>query len=246
MPVLSRRNRPRWARRCSRHLSEGTRVPHATSGRSGGRAAVRREVGYPPPGDVIRAALLVVLVAASACGSSSLGGGAADGGDASLGSGDASVGDGDGETDADGGADGQTYSACTVPLAAFCASSPPLSETCVPTLSPADLGVACAFGAPYVLVKGCGGFDELILSGVDSGEIQYFDPTSEELVAIVAYDVSGGGSVTCLGGPPDFVAPSCPGATQQRACPLSDASDSKSGPHDANDGSSGDAGGLDP
>ena len=211
-------------------------------------------MGYRPPGDVIRAALLIVFVAAEACGSSSLGGGAADGGDAGLLSGDADLGDGDRATDGadaslgggDEGTDGEAYSACTVPLAAFCASSPPLSETCVPTLSPADLEVACAFGAPYGLVKSCGGFDELILSGVDSGEIQYFDPTSEELVAIVAYDVSGGGSVTCLGGPPDFVAPSCPGATQQRACPLSDTSDSKSGPPDANDGSSGETGGRDP
>jgi len=128
----------------------------------------------------------------------------------------------------------------------LCASGPPLSETCVPTLSPADLDVACAFGAPYWLVKGCGGFDELILSGVDSGEIHYFDTTSGELIAVVTYDASFGGSVTCLGGPTDFVAPSCLAAPQQWACPRSDASDSKSGPPDANDGSSGDAGGLDP
>jgi hypothetical protein len=199
-------------------------------------------VGYRPPGDVIRATLLIVLVAAEACGSSSLGGGAADGGDASLGSGDASfgddgasLGDSDGGADGDAGADGETYSACTVPLAAFCASGPPPGETCVPTLAPADLDVACAFGAPYWLVKGCGGFDELILSGVDSGEIQYFDTTSGELVAIVAYDASFGGSVTCLGGPTDFVAPSCLSAPQQWACPRSDASDSKSGPPDANE-----------
>ena len=187
-------------------------------------------------------AFLVVFVAASACGSSSPGGGAADGGDVSVGDGDASLGDGDGS--GDGEADGEAHWGCATPVAAFCASGPPPGKTCVPALSPADLETACAFGAPYSLVKSCGGFDELILSGVDSGVIQYFDPTTEKLVAIVQYlDLS---FFTCLGGPPDFVVPSCPDATWQRACPLFDGSISKSGPADANDGSPGDAEGMDP
>ncbi len=193
-----------------------------------------------PRGDMIRApAFLVAFVAASACGSTSPGDGAASGDDASLGDGDASLGDGD------GGADGEADSACASPLAAFCASPPP-GETCVPSLLPAYLEAACAGGNRSLFVMGCGGFDELILNGIDFSVTRYYDPTSEQLVAIVEYSANFGGSTSCLAGPPGFVAPSCPGAMSQPACPIFDGSLSKFDMPDASDGSSSETGGLDP
>jgi hypothetical protein len=214
-----------------------------------GHAVIGREAGYPP-GDMIRAsAFLVAFIAASACGSTSPGDGAANGDDASLGGADANLGDGDDNLEdddaGDGGSDGEASTACASSLAAFCASPPP-GEPCAPALLPVYLDAACVGGTRSLFVTSCGGFDELILEGIDFSVTRYYDPTSEQLVAIVEYSANFGGSTSCVAGPPGFVAPSCPGATSQPACPLFDGSLSKFDMPDAGDGSSGEAGGLDP
>jgi hypothetical protein len=195
---------------------------------------------------------LVAFVAASACVSTSPGDGAANRGDASLGDGDSNLGHGSdlGDSDSDlgdgdGGADSEANTACASGIAAYCASPPP-GETCGPAMLPAYLEAACVDGASALSVMSCGGFDELILSGIDFSVTRYYDPASEQLVAIVEYSANFGGSTSCLAGPPGFVAPSCLGAMSQPACPHFDGSLSKFDMPDASDGSPGETGGLDP
>jgi hypothetical protein len=54
----------------------------------------------------------------------------------------------------------------------------------------------------------CDGYDVVIESSFDTGEIGYYDDTSGQLVALVS---TGNAGYVCLGGPRDFVLPSsCP------------------------------------
>jgi hypothetical protein len=130
-------------------------------------------------------------------------------------------------------------SGCTQPLANYCGGSIKgvLGDMCDPDLATAIARVECATGfTTHRLAKGCGALDALYYTGTDIGSIEYFDSATGKLVAIADYSANFGGSEQCIGGPADFVVPSCPGLPRDITCP--DAGD-------AGDGGRDDSGGID-
>jgi hypothetical protein len=91
---------------------------------------------------------------------------------------------------------------CEQSLAAYCAQSP---SNCRPSID--DYLGPCANpnadGGGNV-ARGCGRFDAILDSFVDSGYVRYFDHATGVLVAIVGYGIRGD---ICIAGPADFVEP---------------------------------------
>ncbi len=107
-----------------------------------------------------------------------------------------------------------TTGPCAMSVSAYCSTvAPGVCTWPGPTPSPSE--------CPHTLRStDCGGtYDAVLLQGVDTGTLRYYDHTTGALVAVVDYSVVLPGR-RCEAGPAaGFGEPSCPSSSFAASCP---------------------------
>ena len=96
-----------------------------------------------------------------------------------------------------------TAATCPQSIASYCGTS---GADCDTTWAAAQARWAASLcsGQGNSLQTGCSGFNILLVENLDAPVLEYFNPQSGELVAVIANEAKSGGGEDCIAGPSPF------------------------------------------
>jgi hypothetical protein len=114
----------------------------------------------------------------------------------------------------DGG--GANSATCQQSVSAYCGSG---NTGCDLTWAAAQARWCAGIPGGGNALETCNGFNVLLVENVDAPVLEYFDPVTGSLVAVLENQGKSGGGVACVAGPATFdTSESCSSAAGQTAC----------------------------